>query len=76
MAFFQPITGDVDFLSGPRAAEGRDTYVPCEINVSSVMPIPDEAPGGHRTASAGKAIRKKVYVSTGNICTALHISPG
>jgi len=39
-----PIIWDADFLYGPRTAAGEDTYVLCEINVSSVMPIPDEAP--------------------------------
>ena len=35
---------DADFLYGPRMPDGNDTYVLCEINVSSVMPIPDAAP--------------------------------
>jgi hypothetical protein len=39
-----PIIWDADFLYGPRNAEGEDTYVLCEINVSSVFAIPDEAP--------------------------------
>jgi hypothetical protein len=39
-----PIIWDADFLYGPRTAAGEDTYVLCEINVSSVMPIPDQAP--------------------------------
>jgi hypothetical protein len=39
-----PIIWDADFLYGPRDAAGHDTYVLCEINVSSVMPIPDQAP--------------------------------
>ncbi len=39
-----PIIWDADFLYGPRDGDGRDTYVLCEINVSSVMPIPDQAP--------------------------------
>jgi hypothetical protein len=39
-----PLIWDADFLCGPRTAEGEDTYVLCEINVSSVFPIPDEAP--------------------------------
>jgi hypothetical protein len=39
-----PIIWDADFLYGPRTSDGADTYVLCEINVSSVMPIPDEAP--------------------------------
>jgi hypothetical protein len=39
-----PIIWDADFLYGPRDSAGADTYVLCEINVSSVFPIPDEAP--------------------------------
>jgi hypothetical protein len=39
-----PIIWDADFLYGPRTAAGQDTYVLCEINVSSVFPIPDQAP--------------------------------
>lgn len=39
-----PIIWDADFLYGPRTAADDDTYVLCEINVSSVFAIPDEAP--------------------------------
>jgi hypothetical protein len=39
-----PIIWDADFLYGPRKATGEDTYVLCEINVSSVFAIPDQAP--------------------------------
>jgi hypothetical protein len=39
-----PIIWDADFLYGPRDAAGQDTFVLCEINVSSVFPIPDQAP--------------------------------
>ncbi len=39
-----PIIWDADFLYGPCNAAGEDTYVLCEINVSSVFAIPDEAP--------------------------------
>ncbi len=39
-----PIIWDADFLLGPRNAAGEDTYVLCEINVSSVFAIPDQAP--------------------------------
>jgi hypothetical protein len=39
-----PIVWDADFLFGPRNAAGEDSYVLCEINVNSVMPIPDRAP--------------------------------
>ncbi len=39
-----PIIWDADFLYGLRTASGEDTYVLCEINVSSVFAIPDQAP--------------------------------
>ncbi|MFL5298157.1 MAG: Cj0069 family protein [Phenylobacterium sp.] len=39
-----PVIWDADFLLGPKTAEGDDSYVLCEINVSSVFPIPEEAP--------------------------------
>ena len=39
-----PIIWDADFLYGPRDASGADTYILCEINVSSVFAIPDQAP--------------------------------
>jgi hypothetical protein len=39
-----PVIWDADFMLGPPDAEGTDTFVLGEINVSSVFPIPDEAP--------------------------------
>jgi hypothetical protein len=39
-----PIIWDADFLYGPRTASGEDTYVLCEINVSSCFAIPEQAP--------------------------------
>jgi hypothetical protein len=39
-----PVIWDADFLYGPRNAAGEDTYVLGEINVSSVFPIPEQAP--------------------------------
>ena len=39
-----PIIWDADFLYGARATSGEDTYVLCEINVSSCFAIPDDAP--------------------------------
>jgi hypothetical protein len=38
-----PVIWDADFLYGPKDAAGEDTYVLCEINISSVYPFPDEA---------------------------------
>jgi hypothetical protein len=39
-----PMIWDADFMLGPPGADGADRYVLGEINVSSVFPIPDEAP--------------------------------
>ena len=38
-----PLIWDADFLYGPKDAAGDDTFVLCEINVSSVYPFPDDA---------------------------------
>jgi hypothetical protein len=39
-----PVLWDADFLYGPPGDHGDDTYMLCEINVSSVIPYPDAAP--------------------------------
>jgi hypothetical protein len=39
-----PMIWDADFMLGPPGADGTDSYVLGEINVSSVFPVPDEAP--------------------------------
>src|SRR5829696_4239912 len=39
-----PMIWDADFMFGRKGADGTDSYVLGEINVSSVFPIPDEAP--------------------------------
>jgi hypothetical protein len=39
-----PAIWDADFLLGPPAHDGTDTYVLCEINCSCVTPFPPEAP--------------------------------
>jgi hypothetical protein len=38
-----PMLWDADFLYGEKDADGADTYILCEINVSSVYPFPDDA---------------------------------
>ena len=38
-----PMIWDADFLYGLKDAAGNDTFVLCEINVSSVFPFPGEA---------------------------------
>jgi hypothetical protein len=39
-----PAIWDADFLLGPMTPGGEDSYVLCEINASSVYPMPVEAP--------------------------------
>ena len=39
-----PAIWDADFLYGSRELSDEDTYVLCEINVSSVLPFPEPAP--------------------------------
>lgn len=39
-----PMIWDADFMLGPPGPDGTDSYVLGEINVSSVFPMPDEAP--------------------------------
>ena len=39
-----PVIWDADFLYSPRDPSGAETYVLCEINVSSCFAIRDEAP--------------------------------
>ena len=50
-----PVIWDADFLYGPPDASGDDTFVLCEINVSSVFAIPDEAPAEIARAMAERA---------------------
>lgn len=49
-----PVIWDADFLLGERTADGEDRYVLCEINASSVFPIPDEAPAAMARPLAAK----------------------
>lgn len=50
-----PIIWDADFLYGPRTQSGEDTYVLCEINVSSVFAIPGQAP-----AAIARLVRERI----------------
>ncbi|HJS92230.1 MAG TPA: Cj0069 family protein [Steroidobacteraceae bacterium] len=58
-----PVIWDADFFLGPRTERGEDTYVLCEINVSSVSPFPDAAvpriaeAAAHRVLAASEASR-------------------
>jgi hypothetical protein len=54
-----PVIWDADFLYGPRSTAGEGTYVLCEINVSSVMPIPDQAP-----AAIARLVRERLHAGT------------
>jgi hypothetical protein len=59
-----PVIWDADFLYGPRTASGEDTYVLCEINVSSVYPFPEQAPAeiarlAFDQMRAAKAVRQR-----------------
>ena len=38
-----PMLWDCDFMLGPKDEAGNDSYVLCEINVSSVSPFPESA---------------------------------
>jgi hypothetical protein len=55
-----PIIWDADFLYGARTPTGEDTYVLCEINVSSVFAIPNEAP-----AAIARLVRERLRASKG-----------
>jgi hypothetical protein len=52
-----PIIWDADFLYGPRTASGEDTYVLCEINVSSVFPFPEQVPSEIARRALGRTRR-------------------
>jgi hypothetical protein len=58
-----PMIWDADFMLGPPAADGTDSYVLGEINVSSVYPIPDEAPAAiaQRVAERLRSSNEKTH---------------
>lgn len=49
-----PVIWDADFLLGEHEADGSDSYMLCEINCSSVFPLPDEAPAALAAVLAGR----------------------
>jgi hypothetical protein len=49
-----PIIWDADFLYGPRTASGEDSFVLCEINVSSCFAVPDQAPAAIARLTASR----------------------
>src|SRR5215218_3743687 len=54
-----PAIWDADFLLGPKTPAGEDTYALCEINVSGVFPIPDEAAAPLAAAAIRGALRRR-----------------
>jgi hypothetical protein len=54
-----PILWDADFMYGEKDANGADTYVLCEINVSSVYPFPDDALGPLATETLVQIARNR-----------------
>jgi hypothetical protein len=56
-----PIIWDADFLYGPRTATGEDTYVLCEINVSCVFAIPEEAPAAIARLTLERCSRRESH---------------
>ena len=54
-----PLLWDADFLYGPKAQGGADTYVLCEINVSSVSPFPEQAVGKLAQSVAARLTARK-----------------
>lgn len=54
-----PFLWDADFMYGPKSDAGEDTYVLCEINVSSVIPFPPAAPGMIAVAVADRLSKEK-----------------
>ena len=53
-----PMIWDADFMLGPPGADGTDTYVLGEINVSSIFPMPDEAPAEIARRVANRLLSK------------------
>ncbi len=58
-----PVIWDADLMFGPKTPSGEDTYVLCEINVSSVYPFPPSA-----LEPLARAVRESLAVprETGN----------
>jgi len=50
-----PLLWDADFLLGPPSEAGEDSYLLCEINVSSVLPYPPATP-----AALAAAVRDRL----------------
>jgi hypothetical protein len=60
-----PLIWDADFLLGPKENSGEDTYRLCEINISGVFPIPDEALSPLADATMESVLSAKARRSSG-----------
>jgi hypothetical protein len=58
-----PVIWDADFLLRDKDASGEDNFVLCEINVSSVFAIPDEA----ASTIAREALRRTVAIRSSRL---------
>jgi hypothetical protein len=56
-----PLIWDCDFLLGEKTPDGKDSYVLCEINVSSVSPFPDSAIPHIVSAARERALQARAY---------------
>jgi hypothetical protein len=54
-----PLLWDADFLPGPVSPAGLPTYLLCEINVSSVLPFPTQAP-----QVLAQALRRRLHLAS------------
>jgi hypothetical protein len=59
-----PVLWDADFLYGPKTADGEDTYVLCEINVSAVAPFPESAAPRMAAAIAARFERQRTALGS------------
>jgi hypothetical protein len=57
-----PVLWDADFLRGPESADGTDSFVLCEINVSCVVPFPPTAPAAVASAARDAVLRRQPAV--------------
>lgn len=62
-----PALWDADFLLGPKDASGQDSYILCEINVSSVSPFPESATPILARAVA-QQVRNRSWSRCGRVC--------
>jgi hypothetical protein len=60
-----PIIWDADFLYGPHTATSEDTFVLCEINVSCVFAIPEEATAAIARLALERCSRRHMHGTGG-----------